>query len=77
MIRARQACFCGLFQSATTAFSQARSAALTSISIPWRMPDHHTAHDGEESYECVSALGVLIDAGPSDPPGAFILVAVS
>jgi hypothetical protein len=38
MIRARQTCFCGLFRSATIASSRARSAALTSISIPLRMP---------------------------------------
>ena len=37
MIRARQTCFCGLFRSATIASSRARSAALTSISIPLRM----------------------------------------
>jgi hypothetical protein len=37
MIRARQTCFCGLLRSATTASSRARSAALTSISIPLRM----------------------------------------
>jgi hypothetical protein len=34
MILARQTCFCGLFRSATIAFSRARSAALTSIRTP-------------------------------------------
>jgi len=37
MIRARQTCFCGVLRSATIASSRARSAALTSISIPLRM----------------------------------------
>ena len=36
-IRARQTCFCGLFRSATIASNRARSAAVTSISIPLRM----------------------------------------
>ena len=38
IIRTRQTCFCGLLRSATIAASRARSAAVTSISIPLRMP---------------------------------------
>ena len=37
-IRARSACFCRLFRSATIASSRARSPAATSTSIPLRMP---------------------------------------
>ena len=48
MIRARQTCFCGLLRSATVASSRARSAALTSISIPLRMTTvyHHPCIKG-------------------------------
>jgi hypothetical protein len=42
MILARQTCLCGLFRSATTRSSQSRSAALTSMLIPSRMPQHAT-----------------------------------
>ena len=42
MIFARQTCFCGLFRSATIRSSRSRSAALTSILIPSRMPQHAT-----------------------------------
>lgn len=38
MISARQTHFCGLFRSATTASSRARSAALTSMLVPSRIP---------------------------------------
>jgi hypothetical protein len=45
-IRARQTCLCGLFRSATIASSRARSAAVTSISIPLPIATayyrHHT-----------------------------------
>ena len=44
MIRARQTCFCGLFRSATIVSSRARSAALTSISIPLRMVTTYHRH---------------------------------
>ena len=43
MIRARQTCFCARLRSATIASSRARSAALTSISIPLRM-----THKGQD-----------------------------
>ena len=42
MIRARQTCFCGLFRSATIRSSRSRSAALASMLIPARMPQHAT-----------------------------------
>ena len=42
MILARQTCFCGLFRSATIRSSRSRSAALTAILIPARMPQHAT-----------------------------------
>jgi hypothetical protein len=38
MIFARQTGFCRLFPSATTASRRARSAALTSILVPSRIP---------------------------------------
>ena len=44
MICTRQTCFCGLFRSATIASSRARSAALTSISIPLRMATAYHRH---------------------------------
>ena len=48
-IRARQTCFCGLFRSATTASRRARSAALTSMMIPVRMPQTRTSGVPPES----------------------------
>jgi hypothetical protein len=56
MIFARQTCFCGLFRSATTRSSRPRSAALTSMLIPSRMPQHATHHTSMESYDCVRPL---------------------
>ena len=37
-ILARQTCFCGLLRFATTASSRSRSAAVTSTTIPVRIP---------------------------------------
>ena len=56
MIRARQTCFCGLLRSATTRSSRSRSAALTSMLIPSRMPQHATGTAQRESYDCVIPL---------------------
>ena len=56
MIRARQTCFCGLFRSATIRSSRSRSAALTSMLIPSRMPQHATLSLKRESYDCVRPL---------------------
>src|SRR6516225_5509515 len=58
MIRARQTCFCGLLRSATTAANRSRSAALTSMLIPSRMPHHTKWHAYMESYDCVGPLVV-------------------
>ena len=52
MIRARQTCFCGLFRSATIRSSRSRSAALTSMLIPSRMPQHATLASTRVSYDC-------------------------
>jgi hypothetical protein len=57
MIRARQTCFCRLFRSATIRSSRSRSAALTSMLIPSRMPQHATLPSTRESYDCVIPLG--------------------
>jgi hypothetical protein len=59
MIFARQTCFCELFRSATIRASPSRSAALTSMLIPSRMPQHATVASTRESYDCVRPL-----AGP-------------
>ena len=72
-IRARQTCFCGLLRSATIASSRARSAALTSMLIPSRMPQHATLPTQRESYDCVRPLapaaarsdGSTLRAGPA------------
>src|SRR5436190_19123032 len=53
MIRARQTCFCGLFRSATTAANRSRSAALTSILIPWRMLHYRIRSADMELYDGV------------------------
>jgi hypothetical protein len=43
MIRARQTCFCGLLRSRMIDCKRARSAGVTSMVIPLRMPQHRTA----------------------------------
>ena len=48
-IRARQTCFCGLFRLATIAASRARSSALTSTTIPLRIPQTRTRARQRES----------------------------
>ena len=49
MMLARQTCFCGLFRFATTASSRARSAVVTSTTIPLRMPQTRTTRASRES----------------------------
>ncbi len=48
-ICARQTCFCGLFRSDTTASRRVRSAALTSTTIPGRIPQIRTPLPCRES----------------------------
>src|SRR5512133_117470 len=50
-IRARQTCFCGLFRLATIAASRARSSALTSTTIPLRIPQTRTRARQRESLK--------------------------
>src|SRR5215510_12300195 len=60
-IRARQTCFCGLFRLATIAASRRRSAALTSTTIPVRIPKTRTAaslwESRGDSYVRLEPLG--------------------
>jgi hypothetical protein len=48
-IRARQTCFCGLFRSRTIASSRSRSALVSEIEIPGRMPQTRTCQTPGES----------------------------
>jgi hypothetical protein len=48
-------------RSPTTAASRSRSAALTSIAIPSRMPHHRTDPALVESYDCVRPLEAYAD----------------
>ena len=50
MIRARQTCFCGLLRSRMIDCKRTRSAGVTSMDIPLRMPHNRTTPHRRKPY---------------------------
>jgi hypothetical protein len=56
-IRARQTCFCRVLPSATMASRRRRSAAVTEMEIPLRMPQTRTRRSERESRSGLFCFG--------------------
>ena len=73
-IRARQTCFCGELRSATRTSSRRRSALLSEIDIPVRMPQARMPGNLWESNKGFLRLGYSTSGGTMAPGRTPILV---